>query len=83
MKKIIEIDVFEEKDLLENYNRKKVSKKLIDYIIDETPEFNKNNDIYLTTHPFNLKNLLFLIENLLVYNDKHLDHHKNYLLYHF
>lgn len=45
MEKIIEIDLFEEKDLLEKYNRKKVSKKLIDYIIESASYFEKKDSI--------------------------------------
>ena len=39
MEKSIEVDIFEKNDLFERYNRKKVSKSLINYIIEETPDF--------------------------------------------
>ena len=42
MEKIIEIDIFEEDDLFETYNRKKVSNKLINYLVEEVQRFNKN-----------------------------------------
>lgn len=45
MEKRIEIDLLELDDLLERYNRKKVSHSLIEYIIKQTPDFKKNDNI--------------------------------------
>lgn len=45
MEKRIEIDLLELDDLLERYNRKKVSHNLIEYIIKETPNFKKNDNL--------------------------------------
>ena len=45
MEKIIEIDLLELDDLLERYNRKKVSLSLIEYIIKQTPNFKKNDNL--------------------------------------
>lgn len=45
MEKIIAIDIINEDDLLEKYNKKKVSKDLISYIIESTPSF-KNKDTF-------------------------------------
>lgn len=43
MEKIIEIDLLEPDYLYEKYNHKKVSKELIDYIINMSLEFDKND----------------------------------------
>ena len=45
MEKSIEVDIFEKNDLFERYNRKKVSKSLINYIIEETPDFRKEDKL--------------------------------------
>lgn len=45
MEKRIEMDLLELDDLLERYNRKKVSHNLIEYIIKETPNFKKNDNL--------------------------------------
>lgn len=47
MEKIIEIDLLELDDLLERYNRKKVSLSLIEYIIKQTPNFKKNDNLQI------------------------------------
>ena len=44
MEKVIEIDVYEKKDLFDKYKRKKVSRSLINCIIDETPEFKQRDN---------------------------------------
>ena len=36
MKKIIEIDLNSKEDLLERYNNKRISKDLVEYLINET-----------------------------------------------
>lgn len=43
MEKIIEIDLMEENDLLERYNRKRVSSDLINYIIESASNFTKKD----------------------------------------
>lgn len=45
MEKTIEIDITNEDDLFEKYNKKKVSKDLINYIIESTPRF-RNKDTF-------------------------------------
>ena len=45
MEELLEIDLIEEDDLLERYNRKKVSKKLLEYIIDTSLHFNPKSKI--------------------------------------
>ncbi len=45
MEKVIEVDILETYDLFERHNRKKVSKPLINYIIEETPEFRKDDNL--------------------------------------
>lgn len=47
MEKIIEIDILETNDLLEKYNRKKVSKDLINYIIESIPHLKKDDVLKL------------------------------------
>ena len=44
MEKVIEIDVYEKKDLFDKYKRKKVSRSLIKCIIDETPKFKQRDN---------------------------------------
>lgn len=43
MKNVIEIDVFEEKEFFETYNKKLVAVSLINYLVDQTPNF-KNKE---------------------------------------
>ena len=45
MEKILEIDLVEENDLVEKYNRKVVSKELIKYMIESTPCFKRKDNI--------------------------------------
>lgn len=45
MEKILEIDIIKETDLYEKYNRKKLSKGLINYIIEMTPALTKEDTI--------------------------------------
>lgn len=45
MEKIIEIDIESSSDLFEQYNKKKVSRDLIRYLIDVTPRFTKNDNL--------------------------------------
>lgn len=43
MKNVIEIDVFDEKEFFEIYNKKLVADSLINYLVDQTPNF-KNKE---------------------------------------
>lgn len=45
MKKIIEVDILERDDLFERYNMDQISKSLIDYIINETPDLKKKDKL--------------------------------------
>ena len=45
MEKIIELDLINPDDLLDIYNKKRVSSKLINYLIYNTPKFNKNDNV--------------------------------------
>ncbi len=45
MQKRIEIDLVNEKDIFEKYNREFANKELINYIIDKTDPFNENEVI--------------------------------------
>lgn len=45
MKKIIEIDIMELDNLVEKYNREKVSKELLAYIIEASNHFSKNDSV--------------------------------------
>ena len=47
MKKVIEIDLNSKEDLLERYNNKKISKDLIEYLINETNFINKKDSIVI------------------------------------
>lgn len=47
MERIIELDILEQDDLLEKYNRKKLSRKLVNYIIGSIPYIGKNDTIKL------------------------------------
>lgn len=64
MKKIIEIDLLEPDYLYEKYNHKKVSKELINYIIDMSLEFDKNDSfkIILNNYLVDNKDVLYLIK---------------------
>lgn len=43
--KVIEVDLIEQNDLFEKYNKNKVSKDLINYLVQSTPTFTKNKVI--------------------------------------
>lgn len=43
MENVIEIDLFEEKEFFETYNKKVVSGSLINYLVEQTPDF-RNKD---------------------------------------
>jgi hypothetical protein len=45
MEKILEIDLDTKEDLFECYNKKKISKELIQYLIDSTPRLKKNDTL--------------------------------------
>lgn len=45
MEKIVEIDIDSSSDLFEQYNKKKISKELIRYLIDATPKVTKNDTL--------------------------------------
>ncbi len=45
MEKIVEVDIIDQDDLFERYNRKRISKSLINYIIEETSEFKKEDNL--------------------------------------
>lgn len=45
MEKIVEIDIDSSSDLFEQYNKKKISKELIRYLIDATPRVTKNDTL--------------------------------------
>ena len=45
MEKIVEIDIDSIDDLFERYNKKKISKDLIRYLIDSTPTLKKNDTL--------------------------------------
>lgn len=45
MKKVIEVDILERDDLFERYNMDQISKLLIDYIINETPDLKKKDKL--------------------------------------
>ena len=47
MKKVIEIDLNSKEDLLEKYNNKRISKDLIEYLINETYFINKKDNIVI------------------------------------
>ena len=67
MEKIIEIDLYDEDDFYERYNRKKVSKSLINYLIDETKSNLKKEKIKIIVNSFLDKNIdckSFIIEGI-------------------
>ncbi len=45
MEKVVEVDILEKDDLFERYNKKRISKSLINYIIEETPEFKREDNL--------------------------------------
>ena len=47
MKKIIEIDLNSKEDLLERYNNKRISKDLVEYLINETNFVSKKDSIVI------------------------------------
>lgn len=47
MKKVIEIDLNNKEDLLERYNNKRISKDLVEYLINETNFINKKVNIVI------------------------------------
>ena len=47
MKKVIEIDLNSKDDLLEKYNNKRISKDLIEYLINEINFINKNDNVVI------------------------------------
>lgn len=47
MKKVIEIDLNSKEDLLEKYNNKRISKDLIEYLINETNFINKKDNVVI------------------------------------
>ena len=47
MQKVIEIDLNSKEDLLERYNNKRISKDLIEYLINETNFINKKDSIVI------------------------------------
>ena len=47
MKKVIEIDLNSKEDLLERYNNKRISKDLIEYLINETNFISKKDNVVI------------------------------------
>lgn len=47
MKKVIEIDLNNKEDLLEKYNNKRISKELIEYLINEANFINKKDNVVI------------------------------------
>ena len=45
MEKILEIDINKESDLFETYNNKKVSRELIQYMVDSYPKMNRDDTL--------------------------------------
>ena len=45
MERVIEIDIVKEDDLFEKYNKKIISKNLINYLIEETPKLKKEDKL--------------------------------------
>lgn len=50
MEKIIEIDIFEEDDFYEKFNKKKISKELIEYIVDRGMGIKKSDNIKIVVN---------------------------------
>lgn len=66
MKRIIEIDLMEENDLFEKYNKRQVSNELIDYMIKEVGILNKNDVIKIIVNNYlTISNTKALIKNKL------------------
>lgn len=64
MEKIIEVDIFEEKDLVDNYNRKQVSDKLINYIVNQTPTFRIKDNLKIVINN-NIKNTIDIEKSII------------------
>ena len=47
MKKVIEVDILDRDDLFERYNMDQISKALIDYVIDVTPDLKKKDKLQI------------------------------------
>ena len=45
MEKILELDINKESDLFETYNNKKISRELIQYMVDSFPRMKKNDTL--------------------------------------
>ena len=45
MERVVEIDIVKEEDLFEKYNKKIISKNLINYLIEETPKLKKEDKL--------------------------------------
>jgi len=45
MEKILELDIDKESDLFETYNKKKISKELIQYMVDSFPRMKKDDKL--------------------------------------
>lgn len=50
MEKIIEIDLLEKEDFIEKYNNRKISKSLIEYMMDEAMFIGKKDTIKIEIH---------------------------------
>ena len=77
MERIIELDILEQDDLLEKYNRKKVSKELVNYIIESIPYIGKNDTIKLVINSRidNIECIPVIVEGLKQEYEKSLKRH--------
>lgn len=50
MEKIIEIDLHQEKDMIEKYNSKKLSNELLEYMIQQATAIQKNEKVKIMIH---------------------------------
>ena len=57
MEKIIEIDIQNENNFFETYSRKKVSKELINYLVESCNDLKKNDTIKIILNDFAEKNI--------------------------
>lgn len=57
MKKVIEIDIQNEADFFETYSRKKVSKELINYLVEAGNDLKKNDTVKIILNDFVEKNI--------------------------
>lgn len=55
MRKIVEVDIDKYEDLVEPYNKKKISRELVNYLIGATPKLKKADSLKVVIHN-NMKN---------------------------